>query len=83
MPASVLFVVAAGAWVGVVAFSRGMGAMPGTTGLSLGLFEVLPDLVITVEANPGVQARRERPRPVAVRARAGPPRRPTVTQASA
>lgn len=47
MPTSVLFVVAAGAWVGVIAVSRGMGAMPGTMGLSLGLFVGVWSLMMT------------------------------------
>jgi predicted metal-binding membrane protein len=40
VPASFLLVVAAGAWVVVVGLARGMSAMPGTMGLSLGAFVV-------------------------------------------
>ena len=54
MPASVLFVVAAGAWVGVVALSRGMGAMPGTMGLSLGLFIGVWSLMMTAMMLPSI-----------------------------
>ena len=54
MPASVLLVVAAGAWVGVVALGRGMGAMPGTMGLSFGLFVAVWSLMMTAMMLPSI-----------------------------
>lgn len=41
VPASVLLLVAAAAWVAVVLQARGMSAMPGTMGLSLGAFALM------------------------------------------
>ncbi len=54
VPASVLFMVAAAAWVGVVAVSRGMGDMPGTMGLSLGAFLAVWALMMTAMMLPTV-----------------------------
>ena len=54
MPTSVLLVVAAGAWLAVVAVARGMGAMPGTMGLSFGAFVGLWSLMMTAMMLPSV-----------------------------
>ena len=47
LPTSVLLIVGAGAWVGVVAVARGMGEMPGAMGLSFGGFSVVWALMMT------------------------------------
>lgn len=54
MPASMLFVVAVGVWAGVVALSRGMGAMPAAMGLSLGLFVAVWSLMMTAMMLPSI-----------------------------
>jgi predicted metal-binding membrane protein len=53
-PAAVLLVVGAAAWVGVVAVSRGMGAMPGTMGLGIGAFVLVWALMMTAMMLPTV-----------------------------
>ncbi len=54
LPASVLLVVGAGAWVGVVAISRGMGEMPGTMGLAFGAFVAVWALMMTAMMLPTI-----------------------------
>jgi predicted metal-binding membrane protein len=54
LPTSVLLVVAAGAWVVVVAVARGMGVMPGTMGLSFGGFVVVWALMMTAMMLPTI-----------------------------
>jgi predicted metal-binding membrane protein len=54
VPSSVLLVVAAGAWVVVVAVARGMGVMPGTMGLSLGAFVAVWALMMTAMMLPTI-----------------------------
>jgi predicted metal-binding membrane protein len=54
LPASVLLVVGAAAWVGVVAVSRGMGDMPGTMGLGFGAFVAVWALMMTAMMLPTV-----------------------------
>ncbi len=46
-PASVLLILGAGAWVGVVALVRGMDAMPGAMGLTFGAFLAVWALMMT------------------------------------
>lgn len=53
-PASVLLVVAAGAWLAVVAVARGMGAMPGTMGLAFGVFVGVWALMMTAMMLPTI-----------------------------
>ena len=53
-PASVLLVVAAGGWLAVVAVARGMGAMPGTMGLSFGVFVGVWSLMMTAMMLPTI-----------------------------
>lgn len=53
-PTSVLLIVAAAAWVGVVAVSRGMGAMPGTMGLSFVAFAAVWALMMTAMMLPTI-----------------------------
>lgn len=53
-PASVLLVVAAGAWVAVVAVARGMGAMPGTMGLSFAAFVGAWELMMAAMMLPSI-----------------------------
>ena len=53
-PTSILLIVAAAAWVGVVAVSRGMGAMPGTMGLSFGAFTAIWALMMTAMMLPTI-----------------------------
>jgi predicted metal-binding membrane protein len=52
--ASLLLVVAAGAWVGVVVLARGMGSMPGTMGLGVGSFVAVWALMMTAMMLPSV-----------------------------
>jgi predicted metal-binding membrane protein len=47
LPASTLLITGAGAWVGVIAVSRDMGAMPGAMGLSFGAFVAVWALMMT------------------------------------
>jgi predicted metal-binding membrane protein len=54
LPTSVLLVVGAAAWVGVVAVARGMGAMPGTMGLAFGAFAVVWALMMTAMMLPTI-----------------------------
>ncbi len=54
LPASVLLLVGAGAWVAVVAISRGMGEMPGTMGLAFGAFVGVWALMMTAMMLPTV-----------------------------
>jgi predicted metal-binding membrane protein len=54
MPASVLLVVAGGAWLAVIAVARGMGAMPGTMGLSFGAFVGVWSLMMTAMMLPSI-----------------------------
>ena len=54
LPTSVLLVVAAAAWVGVIAIARGMGAMPGTMGLAFGAFAALWALMMTAMMLPTI-----------------------------
>jgi predicted metal-binding membrane protein len=54
LPTSVLLVVGAGAWVGVVAVARGMGVMPGTMGLSFGAFVAVWALMMTAMMLPTI-----------------------------
>jgi len=54
LPASVLLVLGAGAWVAVVAISRGTGEMPGTMGLAFGAFVAVWALMMTAMMLPTV-----------------------------
>ncbi|MFI5100258.1 MAG: DUF2182 domain-containing protein, partial [Actinomycetes bacterium] len=54
LPASVLLLAGAGAWVGVIAISRGMGEMPGTMGLAFGAFVALWALMMTAMMLPTI-----------------------------
>ncbi len=54
LPTSLLLVLGAGAWVGVVAVSRGMGAMPGTMGLTFAAFVVVWALMMTAMMLPTI-----------------------------
>ena len=54
VPASLLLLVGAGAWVAVVAISRGMGEMPGTMGLALGAFVAVWALMMTAMMLPTI-----------------------------
>ena len=54
VPASVLLVVGAAAWVGVVSVSRDMGEMPGTMGLGFGAFVAVWALMMTAMMLPTV-----------------------------
>jgi predicted metal-binding membrane protein len=54
LPTSVLLVVGAAAWVGVVAVARGMSAMPGTMGLGFGSFAVVWALMMTAMMLPTI-----------------------------
>jgi predicted metal-binding membrane protein len=47
LPASVLLIAGGAAWAGVMAVARGMGAMPGTMGLSFGAFAGVWALMMT------------------------------------
>lgn len=53
-PAAVLLLVAAAAWVGVVALSRGMAGMPGTMGLAFGAFAAIWALMMTAMMLPTI-----------------------------
>lgn len=53
-PASVLLIVGAAAWVGVVAVARGMGSMPGTMGLSFAAFTAVWAMMMTAMMLPTV-----------------------------
>lgn len=53
-PASILLIVAAVAWVGVVTVSRGMSGMPGTMGLSFVAFAAVWALMMTAMMLPTV-----------------------------
>ena len=53
-PASVLLVAAAGAWLAVASLAHGMGAMPGTMGLSLGAFAGVWALMMTAMMLPTI-----------------------------
>ena len=52
--ASVLLVVAAGAWAGVVVVARHMGSMPGTMGLGVGAFAAVWALMMAAMMLPSV-----------------------------
>lgn len=54
LPASLLLVVAAGAWVALVLVARDMGSMPGTMGLGFGAFIVLWALMMTAMMLPTI-----------------------------
>jgi predicted metal-binding membrane protein len=54
LPASILLVVAAAAWVAVVAVARTMGVMPGTMGLAFGEFVVVWALMMTAMMLPTI-----------------------------
>ncbi len=54
LPASVLLLVGAGAWVAVVVLAQGMGAMPGTMGLSFGGFVLTWALMMTAMMLPTI-----------------------------
>ena len=54
VPASVLLLVGAAAWVGVVSVSRDMGEMPGTMGLGFGAFVAVWALMMTAMMLPTV-----------------------------
>jgi predicted metal-binding membrane protein len=54
LPAAVLLIVGAGAWVGVVVVARGMGTMPGTMDLSFGGFTVVWALMMTAMMLPTI-----------------------------
>jgi predicted metal-binding membrane protein len=54
LPTSVLLLVGAGAWVAVVAISRGMGEMPGTMGLAFSTFVAVWALMMTAMMLPTV-----------------------------
>jgi len=54
VPTSVLLVVAAAAWVGVVAAARGMASMPGTMGLSVAAFAGIWALMMTAMMLPTI-----------------------------
>ncbi|WP_426560694.1 DUF2182 domain-containing protein [Angustibacter sp. McL0619] len=54
LPASILLVVGAGAWLAVAGIARGMGVMPGTMGLSLGAFVALWALMMTAMMLPTI-----------------------------
>src|SRR5436190_13387881 len=52
--ASTLLLVAAAAWVGILAVSHGMGSMPGTMGLGVGSFVAVWTLMMTAMMLPSV-----------------------------
>ncbi|HEY7857017.1 MAG TPA: DUF2182 domain-containing protein [Candidatus Nanopelagicales bacterium] len=54
LPTSILLVVGAAAWVGVVAIARGMGAMPGTMGLTFGAFVAVWAVMMTAMMLPTI-----------------------------
>lgn len=54
LPTSALLVVGAGAWLAVVALAQGMGAMPGTMGLSFGGFVLVWALMMTAMMLPTI-----------------------------
>jgi predicted metal-binding membrane protein len=53
-PGAVLLLVASGAWLAVVSLARGMGAAPGTMGLSIGAFIAIWTLMMAAMMLPSV-----------------------------
>jgi predicted metal-binding membrane protein len=54
LPTSILLIVGAAAWLGVVAIAHGMGVMPGTMGLSFAAFVALWALMMTAMMLPTI-----------------------------